>query len=140
MYNIRDPSFEALVVGAMHAATPAAAHCRESEHNWIVLFLLTPLLVLLSPALLLVITLLAILKPDNQRLQQQRLVCRSGEAVLEAAPQLCLQLLIVFRTGAADDTSVSQLVFTITEKAPTRAFSWLKAPTSAFIFKTLLRH
>ena len=29
---------------------------------------------------------------------------------------------------------------TITENAPTRAFSWLKAPTSAFTFKTLLRH
>ena len=28
----------------------------------------------------------------------------------------------------------------ITEKAPTRAFSWLKAPTSAFTFKTLLIH
>ena len=26
---------------------------------------------------------------------------------------------------------------TITEKAPTRTFSWLKAPTSAFKFKTL---
>ena len=30
--------------------------------------------------------------------------------------------------------------FVSTEKAPTRAFSWLKAPTSAFTFKTLLRH
>ena len=30
--------------------------------------------------------------------------------------------------------------FTITEKAPTRAFSWLKAPISAFTFKTLLRN
>ena len=29
--------------------------------------------------------------------------------------------------------------FTITEKVPTRAFSWLKAPTRAFAFKTLLR-
>ena len=29
---------------------------------------------------------------------------------------------------------------TITEKAPTRAFSWLKAATTAFTFKTLLRH
>ena len=28
--------------------------------------------------------------------------------------------------------------FTITEKASTRAFSWLKAPTSVFPFKTLL--
>ena len=35
--------------------------------------------------------------------------------------------------------SVPQPVFTITEteKAPARAFSWLKAPTSAFTFKTL---
>jgi len=30
--------------------------------------------------------------------------------------------------------------FTIMEKAPTRAFSWLRAPTSAFTLKTLLRH
>ena len=36
--------------------------------------------------------------------------------------------------------SVPQPVFTITEKAPTRAFSWLKVPTSTFTFKTLLRH
>ena len=30
--------------------------------------------------------------------------------------------------------------FVITEKAPTRAFSWLKVATTAFTFKTLLRH
>ena len=30
--------------------------------------------------------------------------------------------------------------FINTEKAPTKAFSLLKAPTSAFSFKTLLRH
>ena len=30
--------------------------------------------------------------------------------------------------------------FVITENAPTRAFSWLKAATTTFIFKTLLRH
>ena len=44
------------------------------------------------------------------------------------------------QTSAADDPMVSHSVFTITEKAPTRAFSLLKAPTSAFTFKTLLRH
>ena len=86
------------VVGAMHAATPAAAHCTESEHRWIVLFLVTPVLILLSPALMLLIMLLAIIKQDNQRLHHQKLVCRSGEAVLESAPQLCLQLIIVFQT------------------------------------------
>ena len=31
-----------------------------------------------------------------------------------------------------------QLILTVTEKAPTWAFSWLKVPTSAFTFKTLL--
>ena len=31
-------------------------------------------------------------------------------------------------------------VFTITEKAPTRAFPWLKAPTSVFTIKKLLKH
>ena len=30
--------------------------------------------------------------------------------------------------------------FAITKKAPTRAFSWLKAATTTFTFKTLLRH
>ena len=30
--------------------------------------------------------------------------------------------------------------FVSTEKAPTRAFSWLKVPNSTFTFKTLLRH
>ena len=35
-----------------------------------------------------------------------------------------------------NDPSVTQPVFTITEKA----FSWLKAPTSAFSFQTQLRH
>ena len=36
--------------------------------------------------------------------------------------------------------TINWRICTITEKAPTRAFSWLKAPTSAFTFKTLLRH
>ena len=32
----------------------------------------------------------------------------------------------VVRNRAADEPSISQSVFTVTEKAPTRAFSWLK--------------
>ena len=44
------------------------------------------------------------------------------------------------RFSAAYDPSVSQSVFTITEKAPTRVYYWLKVPTSSFTFKTLLRH
>ena len=43
-------------------------------------------------------------------------------------------------TSAANRSIGSTIGCTITEKAPTRAFSWLKVPTSAFTFKTLLRH
>ena len=42
------------------------------------------------------------------------------------------------RSSAVKRSIGSTTGCTITEKAPTRAFSWLKAPTSAF--KTLLRH
>ena len=44
------------------------------------------------------------------------------------------------KTSAANRSIGSTTGCAITEKAPTRAFSWLKAPTSAFTFKTLLRH
>ena len=37
---------------------------------------------------------------------------------------------------AANDPSV----FIIMEKAPTRACSWVRVPTSAFTFKTLSKH
>ena len=40
--------------------------------------------------------------------------------------------------SSASKSSIRRLV--ITEKAPTRAFSWLKAATTAFTFKTLLRN
>ena len=40
--------------------------------------------------------------------------------------------------GSASKSSIRR--FVSTEKAPTRAFSWLKAATTAFTFKTLLRH
>ena len=44
------------------------------------------------------------------------------------------QVVLLFYLVLQNDQLVSQSVFTITEKAPTRAFSWLKAPTSAFTF------
>ena len=46
----------------------------------------------------------------------------------------------VFEVSVVKRSIGSTTGCTITVKAPTRAFSWLKAPTSAFTFKTLLRH
>ena len=51
-----------------------------------------------------------------------------------AGPQ---QPALHIRISAANRSIGSTTGCTITEKAPTRAFSWLKAPTSAFTFKTL---
>ena len=61
-----------------------------------------------------------------------RHICNSFMKLSRESMSRSLQVI----SSAADDPSV----FTITEKAPTRAFSWLKAPYSAFTFKTLLRH
>ena len=41
-------------------------------------------------------------------------------------------------SSSASKSFIRRLVNT--EKAPTRAFSWLKAATTAFTFKILLRH
>ena len=51
-----------------------------------------------------------------------------------------LNIIYLLVVTSAVKLIVSHSVFTITEKAPTRALSWLKAPTSAFTFKTLLIH
>ena len=45
-----------------------------------------------------------------------------------------------FYYSAANRSIGSTTGCTITEKAPIRAFSWLKVATTAFTFKTLLRH
>ena len=50
------------------------------------------------------------------------------------------QGMIRIRSSAVKRSIGSTTGCTITEKVPTRAFSWLKAPTSAFTFKRLIRH
>ena len=42
--------------------------------------------------------------------------------------------------SSAELLPINRWSCTITEKAPTRAFSWLKTATTAFTFKTLLKH
>ena len=44
---------------------------------------------------------------------------------------------IILFVPRINSPSVSQSVSTVMEKAPTRAFSWLKVPTRAITFKTL---
>merc|ERR1712155_340277 len=57
-------------------------------------------------------------------------ICRCGDATLtrDSDSRCCVE-------ASASKSSIRR--FVITEKAPTRAFSWLKAATTAFTFKTL---
>ena len=48
-------------------------------------------------------------------------------------PCITFNTIVLLRT-------IDQRCCTFTEKASTRAFSWLKAPTTAFTLKTLLKH
>ena len=51
-----------------------------------------------------------------------------------------VRIMIMVITLVTSASRSSNRRFVITEKAPTRAFSWLKAATTAFTLKTLLRH
>ena len=53
---------------------------------------------------------------------------------------LLFMVLMMMIISAVKRSIGSKTGCTIMEKDPTRAISWLKAPTSAFTFKTLLRH
>ena len=48
----------------------------------------------------------------------------------------CFITSVCVQTSAVKRSIGSTTGCTITEKAPTRAFFWLKVPTSAFTFKT----
>ena len=62
-------------------------------------------------------------------------------AAASATRKLLLLLTILPTQNVPISASKSSIRrFVITEKAPKRAFSWLKAAATAFTFKTLLRH
>ena len=63
--------------------------------------------------------------------------CRHFLSPLPFSPHLWADTV---HTSAANRSIGSTAGCTITEKAPTRALSWLKAATTAFTFKMLLRH
>ena len=60
--------------------------------------LLFPLMYILSPLIFLYIKLLSIFKRDNKLMDHQKKMISTGEAVLEASPQYCLQMFILLHT------------------------------------------
>ena len=84
---------------------------------------------------------------EELRSLNPRVHCVSGQIQSTSSlprSQICLQVVDKGGTSAANDPlHWQQSVFTITdtEKVPTkRALSWLKAPNSAFTFKTTINY
>ena len=63
----------------------------------------------------------------------------SGDEGLSWGPVTNISSFLQVRDYTLELARNLRKVLTITEKTPTRAFSWLKAPASTFTFKTLLR-
>ena len=55
--------------------------------------------------------------------------------VVSPSLRCCFVIAPCWLTSSASRSSIRR--FVITEKAPTRAFSWLKVATTSFTFKTL---
>ena len=80
----------------------------------------------------------------RERLGAEVHILDGGAQGLELVPRppwqynVLVSAISIIISSSATKRSIRR--FVITEKAPTRAFSWLKAATTAFTFKTLLRH
>ena len=74
----------------------------------------------------------------------QRLICpRPQQPVRQQWADMCLRsdiIIIQLKVTVLELETKVHPKIVITEKAPTRAFSLLKAINTAFTFKTLLRH
>ena len=84
------------------------------------------------------------LSPHSARLigSVQCLECQSADRVTLITPPpgaFIAELTQICPFSVELEKNVRE-VSTITEKAPTKAFSWLKLATTALTFKTLLRH
>ena len=91
-------------MGMVHAVSykisslsKAWSQVKQNEENWMWLFIV-PLIIAVSPLIMVVILTQALLHPDSQFIQSQKKLCKSGESILEATPQFCLQLFLVMMT------------------------------------------
>ena len=69
----------------------------EGKHN-LKFFFIVPLIILLSPIIMVFIHTLALFKPESEYIQMQKRVVKRGESSWEASCQLILQMFVVMRT------------------------------------------
>merc|ERR1719471_2127875 len=70
------------------------------KNQWL-MFKIYPILVLLSPLILLMIKIQSVLRPNHEFIKKQAKQASLGESILESTPQYCLQLYIVLKTWEA---------------------------------------
>ena len=62
------------------------------------LFFFIPLVILVSPVMMLIIHTLAIFRPESRFIKAQKKEVKKGESILEATPQLILQMFVAMKT------------------------------------------
>ena len=124
-----------LEVFAPYKPRYAASICwMNNKHASLVFFLLPVAALLAENFLLFLVTVYGIHSSRAQDLQQQQPTAGTGVKFAENVEDKKWSRQ---KNRAANRSIGSTTGCTITEKAPTRASSWLKVPTSAFTFKTL---
>ena len=115
---------------------------KKHHHSSLVTALLASLLVCVAlAAVVLVFLLRANIEHDinkvNVEAELRTAVAEEARMELWDSLQARLVLQLVVCSTATSASKISIQRFVITEKAPTRAFSWLKAATTTFTCKTL---
>ena len=99
-----------LYIGAVGAANDKNKMILKNiKNNW-QLVLLAPIIILLSPLIIVITDAMALLRPDSEFIQCQKKVVKHGESLLEASPQLCLQLFVVMRTMNPTENQIQSIV------------------------------
>ena len=99
-----------LFIGLVGAANDIKGGVRmTSKNNWQCV-LLAPIIILLSPLIIVITDAMALLRPDSEFIQRQKKLVKHGESLLEASPQLCLQLFVVMRTMNPSNNQIQSIV------------------------------
>ena len=97
-------------------------------------------LLICSPGIFIIIKLLAILKANNQFIQSQATYGSRGEALLEAAPQLGLQLYIILLSMSATDKQLLSIITSSATISLPCIESYISARGGEFGLKSIIKN
>ena len=89
---------EAFMASVVDNENERGEHQRSIDLFCIFLFITFPLIILVSPIIMVIIHTIALFQPESKFIKAQKMEVKKGESYLEARPQLILQMFVVMRT------------------------------------------